>query len=178
MLACDFFTVDTVFATRLYVLFFIELGSRRVHVSGCTQHPSGAWVAQQARQLAWSLAERAKPPRFLIHDRDSKFSAAFDAVFESEGIEIVRTPIQAPQANAFAERFVGTVRRECLDLILIVGRRQLERVPRRVRRSLQRPSAASRSWTRSAAAATRAPPSCSSGSPPREPAGSTRWAHP
>ena len=128
MLACDFFTVDTVFATRLYVLFFIELGSRRVHVSGCTQHPSGAWVAQQARQLAWSLAERAKPPPFLIHDRDSKFSAAFDAVFESEGIEIVRTPIQAPQANAFAERFVGTVRRECLDWILIVGRRQLERV--------------------------------------------------
>jgi CBS domain-containing protein len=71
MLACDFFTVDTVFATRLYVLFFIELGSRRVHVTGCTQHPSDAWVAQQARQLAWSLADRASPPRFLIHDRDA-----------------------------------------------------------------------------------------------------------
>ena len=82
-------------------------------------------MAQQARQLAWSLAERAKPPRFLIHDRDSKFSAAFDAVFQSEGIEIVRTPIQAPKANAYAERFVGTVRRKGLDWILIVSRRQL-----------------------------------------------------
>jgi putative transposase len=128
MLACDFFTVDTVFATRLYVLFFIELGSRRVHVAGCTQHPTDAWVAQQARQLSWSLADRASPPRFLIHDRDSKFTGAFDEVFRSEGIEIVRTPIQAPRANAFAERFVGTVRRECLDWILITGRRQLERV--------------------------------------------------
>jgi hypothetical protein len=93
MLACDLFTVDTVFSTRLYVLFFIELGSRRVHVAGCTRHPSGAWVAQQARQLAWSFAERASPPRFLIHDRDSKFSGAFDAVFRSEGLEIVSTPI-------------------------------------------------------------------------------------
>jgi putative transposase len=127
MLACDFFTVDTVFATRLYVLFFIELGSRRVHVAGCTQHPSDAWLAQQARQLAGSLADRASPPRFLIHDRDAKLSGAFDEVFRSEGIEIVRTPIQAPQANAFAERFVGTVRRECLDWPLITGRRQLER---------------------------------------------------
>jgi putative transposase len=128
MLACDFFTVDTAFATRLYVLCFIELGSRRVHVAGCTQHPGDAWVAQQARQLAWSLAVRASPPRFVIHDRDAKFSGAFDEVFRSEGIQIVLTPLQAPQANAFAERFVGTVRRECLDWILITGRRQLERV--------------------------------------------------
>jgi putative transposase len=128
MLACDFFAVDTVFAARLYVLFFIELGSRRVHVVGCTRHPSGAWVAQQARQLAWSLADRASPPRLLIHDRDSKFSGAFDEIFRSQGIEIVRTPIQAPQANAYAERFVGTVRRECLDWILIASRRQLDRV--------------------------------------------------
>ncbi len=104
MLACDFFTVDTVFATRLYVLFFIELGSRRVHVAGCTEHPSDAWVAQQARQLSWSLAARASPPRFLIHDRDAKFGGAFDEVFRSEGIEIV------------------------LDWILITSRRQLERV--------------------------------------------------
>jgi hypothetical protein len=93
-----------------------------VHVAGCTQHPSDAWVAQQARQLSWSLADRASPPRFLIHDRDPKFSGAFDEVFRSEGIKIIRTPIQAPQANAFAERFVGTVRRECLDWILITGR--------------------------------------------------------
>jgi transposase InsO family protein len=99
-----------------------------VHVAGCTPHPSSTWVAQQARQLAWSMAERASPPRFLIHDRDSKFSGAFDEVFRSEGIEIVRTPIQAPKANAFAERFVGTLRRECLDWILIFGRSQLERV--------------------------------------------------
>jgi putative transposase len=99
-----------------------------VHLAGCSQHPSGAWVAQQARQLSWSLADRASPPRFLIHDRDAKFSGAFDEIFRSEGIEIVRTPIHAPQANAFAERFVGTVRRECLDWILIIDRRQLERV--------------------------------------------------
>ena len=94
MLACDFFIVDTVFSTPLYVLFFIELGSRRVHLGGCTQHPSGAWAAQQARQFAWSIAERAKPPRFLNHDRDSKFSGVFDDVFRSEQIEIVRIPIR------------------------------------------------------------------------------------
>ncbi|MCA1680929.1 MAG: integrase core domain-containing protein [Actinobacteria bacterium] len=129
VLACDFFTVDTVFSTRLYVLFFIELKSRRVHLAGCTQHPSGSWVAQ-ARQVAWSLSEREQRPRFLIRDRDAKFSGAFDEIFRSERIEIVRTPIQAPKANAYAERFVGTVRRECLDWILISGRRQLDRVLR------------------------------------------------
>jgi putative transposase len=98
-----------------------------VHLAGCTQNPNGAWTAQQARQLAWSLAERASPLRFLIRDRDTKFNGAFDEVFRSEGIEII-TPIQAPKANAYAERFVGTVRRECLDWILIINRRQLERV--------------------------------------------------
>jgi putative transposase len=130
MLACDFFTVDTVRMRRLYVLFFIELGSRRVHLTGCTKNPSGAWVAQQARNLAWSLAERASPLRFLIRDRDSKLTDAFDEVFRSEGISIIRTPVRAPKANAFAERFVGTVRRECLDWMLIFGRRQLERTLR------------------------------------------------
>jgi putative transposase len=130
LIACDFFTVDTVRATTLYVLFFIELGSRRVHLAGCTQNPNGAWTAQQARQLAWSLAERASPLRFLIRDRDAKFSGAFDDIFRSEGVEIVKTPIQAPKANAYAERFVGTVRRECLDWILIINRRQLERLLR------------------------------------------------
>ena len=130
MLACDFFTVDTVFARRLYILFFIELGSLRVHVAGCTRHPSGAWVAQRARQLTWSLADRASPPRFLIHDRDSKFSGAFDEVFRSEGMRIIRAPIRAPNANAYAERWVGTLRRECLDRILIVSRRHLEQVLR------------------------------------------------
>ena len=101
-----------------------------MHLAGCTQNPNGAWAAQQARQLAWSLSERASPVRFLIRDRDSKFSGAFDEVFRSEGIEIIKTPIQAPKANAYAERFVGTVRRECLDWILIINRRQLERVLR------------------------------------------------
>jgi hypothetical protein len=130
MIACDFFTVETLWLGRLYVLFFIELGSRRVHLAGCTQNPSGTWTAQQARQLAWSLSERLTPLRFLIHDRDSKFSHAFDEVFRSEGIEIIRTPFRAPKANAFAERWVGTVRRDCLDWILIVSRRQLDHVLR------------------------------------------------
>jgi transposase InsO family protein len=130
MIACDFFTVDTVRSTRLYVLFFIELEARRAHVAGITASPGAAWIAQQARNFAWALPERASPLRFLIHDRDAKFTAAFDEVFRSEGIEVIRTPVQAPKANAFAERFVGTVRRECLDWILILGRRQLERTLR------------------------------------------------
>lgn len=130
LIACDFFTVDTVRSTRLYVLFFIELSSRRVHLAGCTRNPNGAWVAQQARQLSWSLAERGSPLRFLIRDRDTKFNGAFDEVFRSEGIRIIKTPVRAPKANAYAERFVGTVRRECIDWVLIVNRRQLERVLR------------------------------------------------
>ena len=128
MLACDFFTVETLWLGRLYVLFFIELGTRRVHLAGCTANPDGRWTAQQARQFAWSLSERPRPIRFLIHDRDTKFSRAFDDVFESEGVEIIRTPFRAPKANAFAERWVGTVRRDCLDWLLIGSRRQLERV--------------------------------------------------
>ena len=130
IIACDFFTVETLWLGRLYVLFFIELGTRRVHLAGCTANPDGRWTTQQARQLAWSLAERATPARFLIHDRDSKFSRAFDDVFRSEGIEIIRTPFRAPKANAFAERWVGTVRRDCLDWLLITSRRQLEHVLR------------------------------------------------
>src|SRR6266542_3683875 len=123
LLACDFFTVETVTLRRLYVLFFIELGSRRVHLAGCTTNPSGAWVLQQARNLSFtSLFERT---RFLIHDRESKFTAAFDEVFRSEGIRVIHTPVRAPQANAYAERFVRTVRTECLDWLLIVGRRHL-----------------------------------------------------
>ena len=130
MLAVDFFTVETVSLRRLYVLFFIELGSRRVHVVGCTANPTGDWVSQQARQLAWTLQERRSAFRFLIRDRDSKYTRAFDAVFASEGITVVKTPVRAPNANAFAERFVRTVRSECLDWLLIVNRRQLERVLR------------------------------------------------
>ena len=128
MLACDFFTVETLSLRRFYALFFIELESRRVHLAGCTTNPTGASVTQQARNLSFTgLFERM---RFLIHDRDSKFSAAFDEVFRSEGMQIVNTPIQAPQANAHAERFVRTVRDECLDWLLIIGRRHLETVLR------------------------------------------------
>ena len=126
MLACDFFTVDTVLLRRLYVLFFIELDTRRVYVTGVTANPIGAWVVQQARNLTMVLAERARPVRFLVRDRDAKFTASFDEVFRSERIRIIRTPVRAPRANAFAERFVGTIRRECLDRMLIFGRRQLE----------------------------------------------------
>jgi putative transposase len=112
MLAVDFFTVETISLQRLYVLFFIEVGSRRVHLAGCTANPTGAWVTQQARQFAWTLHEA--PPRFgfLIRDRDSKFTRSFDALFASEGIRVVKTPVRAPKANAIAERFVGTARRE------------------------------------------------------------------
>ena len=130
MLAVDFFTIETVSLRRLYVLFYIELGSRRVHLAGCTHNPDSAWVTQQARQLAWTLAEQATPLRFLIRDRDSKFTRDFDTVFRSEGVEIIRTPIRSPKANAIAERFVRTVRAECLDWLLILNRRHLERVLR------------------------------------------------
>jgi len=128
MLACDFFTVDTVLLRRLYVLFFIELDTRRVYVSGITANLAGAWVVQQARNLTAALAERPCPVRFLVRDRDAKFTTSFDEVFRSERIRIIRTPVRAPRANAFAERFVGTIRRECLDRMLIFTRHQLEAV--------------------------------------------------
>jgi putative transposase len=130
MLAVDFFTVETISLQRLYVLFFIELGSRRVYLSGSTAKPTGPWVTQQARQFTWTLEERAGSYRFLIRDRDSKFTRDFDAIFASEGIQIIKTPVRAPKANATAERFVRTVRGECLDWLLIINRRQLERVLR------------------------------------------------
>jgi putative transposase len=128
MLACDFFTIETISLRRFYVLFFIELESRCVHLAGCTTNPTGAWVTQQARNLSFTgLFDRM---RFLIHDRDSKFSGAFDQVFRSEGIKVIHTPIRAPQANAYAERFVRTIRAECLDWLLILGHRHLERALR------------------------------------------------
>jgi putative transposase len=130
MLAVDFFTVETISLKRLYVLFFIELGSRRVDLAGCTANPTGAWVTQQARQFTWALQEQSGSFRFLIRDRDSKFTRDFDAVFAGEGIEIIKTPVRAPKANAIAERFVGIVRAECLDWLLIMNRRHLERVLR------------------------------------------------
>jgi putative transposase len=128
MLACDFFSVDTVLLRRLYVLFFIELDTRRVYMMGITAHPTEAWMVQQARNPSMVLAERAHPVRFLVRDRDTKFTSSFDEVFRGERIRIIKTPIRAPRASAFAERFIGTVRRECLDRVLVFGRRHLERV--------------------------------------------------
>ena len=130
ILACDFFTVDTVWLRRLYVLFVIDLGSRRVHLAGVTAHPTGPWVAQQARNLLLDLGVRAAVFRFLIRDRDTKFTRAFDEVWRSTGVQIICTPIRVPNANAVAERWVGTVRRECLDHLLIVGRPHLVHVLR------------------------------------------------
>jgi transposase InsO family protein len=128
ILACDFFTVDTLWLKRLYVLFFIELGTRQVHLAGITANPDAGWVTQQARQVMWELADSKATNRFLIHDRDSKFTKAFDTVFQSEGRHIIHTPFQTPNANAFAERWVRTVREECLDQLLILNEPHLRRV--------------------------------------------------
>lgn len=130
VLACDFFTVETVWLRRLYVLFFISIGTRRVEYLACTSKPDAAWMAQQARNLLMNLDDRGQRVRFLIHDRDTKFTQAFEGIFRSEGIGIIRTPIRAPNANAYAERWVGSVRRECLDRLLIFGPRHLEHVLR------------------------------------------------
>jgi putative transposase len=126
IIAWDFVTVDTVFLSRLFVLFFIEIKTRRVHLAGVTSNPDRLWVTQQARNLV--VPWNSFPFRFLIRDRDSKYAGGFHEVFASQGLEVIRTPIRAPLANAFAERFVGTLRRECLDRILILGCRHLESV--------------------------------------------------
>jgi putative transposase len=110
ILACDFLTVETIRLKTLYVLVWMELETRTVHLGGVTSHPDSAWVTQQARNLALTLQENGRSPRFLIHDRDTKFTDAFAEVFRSEGMSIVLTPIRAPNANAFCERWVGTVR--------------------------------------------------------------------
>ena len=128
IIACDFFTVETIRLKTFYVLFFIELSTRRVHVAGVTPHPDSGWVTQQARNLA--IEERSTGAKFLIRDRDAKFTRSFDEVFRTEGTRVIRTPIRAPKANAYAERWVGTVRAECLDWIIVLGSRHLERVLR------------------------------------------------
>jgi putative transposase len=119
---------ESVFLRRYYALFFICHSSRRVWLAGCTRNPSGAWVTQQARNLGLDFSEQGV--RFLIRDRDSKYSRPFDEIFHSEGIRIVKAPVRAPKANAIAERFVRTVRSECLDWLLILNRRHLENVLR------------------------------------------------
>jgi putative transposase len=130
ILACDFFTVETAFLKTLYVLFFIEIGTRRVHVTVSTTNPDSSFVTQQARNLCFELDEREVPTLFLIRDRDSKFSGSFDEVFRTEGIRIILTPIRAPNANAFAERWIESFRAECLDWLLILGPRHLDRILR------------------------------------------------
>ncbi len=130
IIECDFLTVDTVFLKRFYILFFIELASRRVHIAGITANPDGAWVTQQARNLVMRLDDERLPARFLIRDRDTKFTASFDEVFRSEGIRVIKAPIRAPRARAHAERWIESLRRECLDRLLILSRRHLGRVVR------------------------------------------------
>jgi putative transposase len=121
ILAADFYHVDTVFLQRLYVLFFIEHGTRRVHLAGITAHPTGEWVTRQARSLLMNLEDQADGLKFLIRDRDAKFTAVFDAVFTGVGMRMIQTPVLAPRANAIAERWIASARRECLDRMLITA---------------------------------------------------------
>jgi putative transposase len=130
IVACDCFTADTVWLKRLYVLVVIELATRRVHLGGVTANPDGSWVTQQARNLLLVLGERGRRVRFLLCDHDATFSRSFDDVVRSEGAEVLRTPVRAPKANAYAERWVRTVCAECPDWLLVLGRSHLAQVLR------------------------------------------------
>jgi putative transposase len=130
VLACDFFTVETLTLHTLYVIFFIELHTRQIVQIACTAHPTSVWVTQQARQVVWRLEAKRSQPRAPIHDRDTKFTGVFDAVFQSECLRILQTPYRTPNANAVAERWVQTIRAECLDHLFILNERRLGRVLR------------------------------------------------
>jgi transposase InsO family protein len=124
-LACDFFPVDTMLLRRIYVFFFIEMSTRRVFLVGCTAHPNGDWVTQQARNLSWKIGDGELTPKILIRDRDSKYVGAFDEIFRSAAIDVVKTPPRCPTANSVAERWIQSARHEALDRILIFGERHL-----------------------------------------------------
>jgi transposase InsO family protein len=113
---------------RIYVLIAVEHGSRRAHLLGVTAHPTGAWTTQAARNLLMDLADRASTITFLLRDRDSRFTTAFDTVFTADGIRILTSPPRAPRANALCERMIGTLRRELLDKVLVVNERHLRRI--------------------------------------------------
>ncbi len=130
IVACDFFTVETIWLKTLYVLFFIHLSTRQVVAAGVTANPDSAWVTQQARNVAIDLDQQDLSIQFLVRDHDAKFTRSFDEVFTSEGAKVLRTPVQAPRANAYAERWVATVRAECLDWTLVQGRRHLVQILR------------------------------------------------
>jgi putative transposase len=171
--ACDFFTVDTIWLRRLYVLFFIELATRRVHLAGVTSNPDGAWVTQQARNLFLVTADGGQRLRFVLRDRDAKFCHGFDDVFRAEGAEVVVTPVQAPNANAYAERWIRTVRAECLDWLLDHRPWSPGAGPPEVCRALQPTSSTPSAWARTAWSIRRSDPgwrgSASPGAPTRPP---------